>query len=64
MRASIIAISLAAFAVGSLAQPAAAAKTKMGCEKGREVWNATEGKCVPGKYSKRSKAAKAKKSDE
>jgi hypothetical protein len=64
MRSMIVAIGLAAFAVGSLAQPAAAAKTKMGCERGKEIWNATEGKCVPGKYSKASKAAKAKKGNE
>ncbi len=64
MRSMIVAIGLTAFAVGSLAQPAAAAKTKMGCEKGREIWNAAEGKCMPGKYSKRSRAAKAKKAAE
>jgi hypothetical protein len=64
MRAMIVAIGLTAFVVGSLAQPAAAAKSKMGCEKGREVWNAAEGKCVPGKYTKKSRAAKAKKDGE
>lgn len=58
MRQTIIALSAAAFAAGLLAQPAAAAKTKMGCEIGKEVWNATEGKCVPGKpkYAKKSTA--------
>ena len=34
---------------------AAAEKSKMGCEKGTETWDATQGKCVPGqsKWGKR-----------
>jgi hypothetical protein len=66
MRSMIVAMGLAAFAIGALVEPAAAAKTKMGCEKGKEIWNAAEGKCVPGRYSNKSsgKAAKAKKAAE
>ncbi len=56
MRRTIIALGAAAIAAGLLAQPVAAAKSKMGCEIGKEVWNATEGKCLPGtpKYTKKS----------
>jgi hypothetical protein len=49
MRAMIVAIGLAALAAGVLAQPAAAKKSKMGCEVGKEHWDATVGKCMPGK---------------
>jgi hypothetical protein len=35
---------------------AEAAKSKMGCERGKEVWDAAAGKCVPGKA--KAKAAK------
>jgi len=52
----IAALGLGALLVGSLVHPATAAKTKMGCEKGKEIWDAQVGKCVPGKYMK--KAAK------
>jgi hypothetical protein len=34
----------------------------MGCEVGKEVWDAAQGKCVPGKYSSKS-AKKAKKAE-
>ena len=61
MRSMMVAIGLAALAVGLLAQPAAARKSKMGCEVGSEVWDATEGKCVAGKYTKRRTARRAKK---
>ena len=60
MRAMIVAIGLAALAAGVLAQPAAAKKSKMGCEVGKEIWDASIGKCVAGKYSKKP-AKKAKK---
>ena len=60
MRAMMVAIGLAALAVGVFAQPAAARKSKMGCEVGSEVWDATEGKCVAGKYTRRT-ARRAKK---
>jgi hypothetical protein len=59
---------LAMAVAGWLVQPAAADKSKMGCEIGTEVWSASEGKCLPGtpKYPKRapktpSKAAPPKK---
>ena len=63
MRSMIVAIGLAALAVGSFVQPAAAKKSKMGCEVGKEVWNAAEGKCVAGRYTKKTarKGAKAPK---
>jgi hypothetical protein len=62
MRSMIVAIGLAALAVGVLAQPAAAKKSKMGCEVGKEIWDAAQGKCVAGTYSK--KTAKKGKKDE
>jgi len=60
MRFVIIAIGVAAVAAGSLIEPASAAKSKMGCEIGKEVWNASVGKCEPGtpKYTKKAAAAK------
>ncbi len=60
MRIKIALLSLGALVVGSFVYPASAAKTKMGCERGKEMWDASVGKCVPG-----SKAPKksAKKSD-
>jgi hypothetical protein len=53
---TISAVALAAAFVG----PARAAKSKMGCEIGSEVWDASQGKCVPGKHTKKS-TKKAKK---
>lgn len=44
---------------GWLVGPAVANKSKMGCEIGTEVWNATEGKCIPGSPKYRAKAAKS-----
>ena len=58
MRALIIAVGLAALAAGVLSQPAAAKKSKMGCEIGKEIWDASAGKCVAGKYSKKKTAKK------
>lgn len=60
MRSMIVAFGLAAFAVGSLVQPVAAKTSKMGCEIGKEVWDASAGKCVEGRYAKKA-AKKAKK---
>jgi hypothetical protein len=64
MRLALLACSLGALALTALAypsDPAAAAKTKMGCERGKEVWNASAGKCMPGKAKMAaSKAAKKK----
>lgn len=62
MRSMMIAVGLAAFAIGSLAQPAAAKKSKMGCEIGKEIWDATVGKCVAGKYARKT-AKKSKKAE-
>src|SRR5262249_8803841 len=50
----LTALALVGFMVPS--GPASAAKTKMGCEVGKEVWNATAGKCEAGK-SKYNKIA-------
>jgi hypothetical protein len=52
------ALALVAVAVSS--GPATAAKSKMGCEKGKERWDAAAGKCVAGKskYSGKSAAKK------
>ena len=58
MRSMIIAAGVVAIAASVLAHPAAAKKSKMGCEIGREHWDATEAKCVPGKAPKSSKKAK------
>ncbi len=58
MRSMIIAAGLAAFAAAMLAQPAAAKKSKMGCEVGREHWDAVEGKCMAGKSTRKSRKAK------
>jgi hypothetical protein len=58
MRCVGLAYGLGALALVGLVYasgPAEAAKTKMGCERGKEVWNAQAGKCVPGK----SKVARA-----
>jgi len=63
MRAMIIAMAVAALAVGTIVYPAAATKSKMGCEIGKETWDASAGKCVPGtsKWSKKSSGKTAKK---
>lgn len=65
MRMALIAVGIA-FAVTSfvaLSEPASAAKSKMGCEIGKEVWNATLGKCEAGtsKYKRKTAAKPAKK---
>jgi hypothetical protein len=53
-------IGLVACAALLTVQPATAAKSKMGCEIGSEVWNAGSGKCEPGKpkYTKSAKSTK------
>ena len=61
MRSMIIAFGLAAFAIGSLVTPVTAAKTKLGCEIGKEMWDASVGKCMPGKYTKKRAAKTAAK---
>jgi hypothetical protein len=55
MRTMIVAIGTAALAAAILTQPAAAKKSKMGCEIGKEHWDASAGKCVPGKAKKKKK---------
>ena len=54
MRWTIITIGAVALAAVMLIEPAAAAKSKMGCEIGSEIWDASQGKCVPGTYTKKS----------
>jgi hypothetical protein len=66
MRLAVLAYGLGALALTGLvysSDPAAAAKTKMGCERGKEVWNASAGKCVAGKskYAKMAASKPAKK---
>jgi hypothetical protein len=66
MRLHVLAYGLGALGLAGLvlaSEPATAAKTKMGCEIGKEVWNATDGKCVPGKskYAKMVASKTAKK---
>ena len=61
MRSAIVALSLAALGIGAISYPAAAEKSKMGCEMGQETWNAASGKCEPGKskWAGKSTAKKA-----
>jgi uncharacterized membrane protein len=63
MRSMIIATALAAFAAVALVHPAQAKKSKMGCEVGREVWDAGQGKCVAGKYTRKKTARKGRKDE-
>lgn len=63
MRMVILASVLSVLALGALvASPgsATAAKSKMGCNTGTEIWNAALGKCEPGepKYKRKTDAAK------
>jgi hypothetical protein len=63
MRLSILASILSALILAAIAAPgpADAAKSKMGCEIGSEVWNAAAGKCEAGtpKYKRGSAEKKA-----
>jgi len=54
MRLTVITISAMALVAAALVGPARAAKSKMGCEIGSEIWDASQGKCVPGKHAKKS----------
>jgi hypothetical protein len=54
------ALAMGAFATGPFVHPATAAKTKLGCERGKETWDASIGKCVPGKPKKVAKKAAKK----
>ena len=62
MRWTFITIGAVALVAAAFAGPARAAKSKMGCEIGSEIWDASQGKCVPGKHSKKA-AKKVKKDD-
>ncbi|HWE18838.1 MAG TPA: hypothetical protein VG758_16895 [Hyphomicrobiaceae bacterium] len=53
------ALALAGLVLSAGPGPASAAKTKMGCERGKQVWNATQGQCVAGKSKYRMAARKA-----
>jgi hypothetical protein len=64
MRLNGFAYGLGALALVGLAfavNPANAATSKMGCVKGKEVWDAKAGKCVPGKPKAAPKKAAEKK---
>ena len=54
MRWTVITISAVALVAAMFIGPAKAAKSKMGCEIGSEIWDASQGKCVPGKHAKKS----------
>jgi len=54
MRWTVITISAMALVSAAFVGPARAAKSKMGCEIGSEIWDASQGKCVPGKHAKKS----------
>jgi hypothetical protein len=63
MRFVVPALGLGALAlVGFMAtsEPASAAKSKMGCEIGKQTWDASAGQCVAAK-GKAKKAKKARK---
>ncbi len=56
---SVAALALAGMVYASA--PADAAKSKMGCERGKEKWDAAAGKCGPaGKAAPKKAAAKKK----
>jgi hypothetical protein len=54
MRITIALLGLGALVAGAFVYPAAAGKTKMGCEVGKEHWDAKVGKCVAGAAEKKS----------
>jgi hypothetical protein len=63
MRFVVPALGLSALAlVGFMAtsEPASAAKSKMGCEIGKQTWDATQGKCVAAKGKAKRTARKGK----
>jgi hypothetical protein len=59
MYAKCAMLLLVAAVTGWLVGPAVANKSKMGCEIGTEVWNAIEGKCIPGTPKYPAKAPKS-----
>jgi hypothetical protein len=63
MRPFFVMSALSAFALAAVAfssGPADAAKSKMGCERGKEKWDAASGKCVAGKSKYAGKVASKK----
>jgi hypothetical protein len=50
--------ALALAGLGYSSVPADAAKSKMGCERGKEKWNAASGKCEAAKAAPKKVAAK------
>jgi hypothetical protein len=62
MRIVGVACGLAALALAGMvySAPADAAKSKMGCERGKERWNAATGKCEAGKAKAAPKKAAKK----
>jgi hypothetical protein len=59
----LVVVALGALALACLvasSAPASAAKTKMGCERGKEAWNASLGRCEAAK-GKATRAALRKK---
>ena len=67
MRKFLAALTIAAFSTGLAMSTADAAKepakTKLGCIKGKEKWNAGVGKCEAVKKAPVKKAAKPKKDE-
>jgi hypothetical protein len=64
MRIAFVASALSVLALvgfGASSEPASAAKTKLGCERGKQVWNATLAKCEAGKSKYTRVASKAPK---
>jgi hypothetical protein len=64
MRLVVVALgALALVGIAASVEPASAAKSKMGCEVGKQVWNATSGRCEAGrsKYAGVSARKPAKK---
>jgi hypothetical protein len=63
MRLVVVVFGALALAGLAVSGPASAAKTKMGCERGKQVWNATSGQCVAGKskYAAMSRSKSAAK---
>lgn len=62
MRLFVFASALSALALAAAIVPhgpATAAKSKMGCDRESEVWNATAGKCEAGTSKWRRKSAEA-----
>jgi hypothetical protein len=57
----VVALGALALVGFAASEPASAAKSKMGCTVGKQVWNATTGTCVAGKSKYAGMAKPAKK---